>query len=366
MDRDNSEADTGTYIIAEAGVNHNGSLDRAKELVDVAAEAGVDAVKFQTFRAQALTVDTADKAAYQQETTDQEQSQQDMLRALELPPAFHEALVSHCDERDLQFLSSPFDRDSVDLLVNRFEVPRIKIPSGEITNAPLLLHIARTGRPVLLSTGMSTLGEVETALGVLAFGYMTTDEAPGTAPFRAAYASERGQEQLREHVVLLQCTSEYPAPADEVNLRGLDTLRSAFGCPVGLSDHTRGTAVPVAAVGRGARTIEKHVTLDRSMSGPDHHASLEPDELAAMVDRIRTVERALGTARKRPTPSETKNRPVVRKSLVAARPIAAGEPFTPDNLAAKRPGHGLSPIKYWDLLTETASQAYSPDELIDE
>lgn len=357
--------DAATDVIAEAGVNHNGSLDQAKRLVDVAAEAGADAVKFQTFRADALTVDAAEKAAYQQDTTDEEQSQREMLRELELPPSFHEALLEHCAERDLQFLSSPFDPASVDLLVERFDVPRIKIPSGEITNAPLLLHIARTGRPAILSTGMSTLGEVEEALGVLAFGYMETGEAPGSDAFRAAYASDRGQERLQEHVVLLHCTSEYPAPFDEVNLRALETLRSAFGLPVGLSDHTRGTAVPVAAVARGAPVVEKHFTLDRTLPGPDHRASLEPDELAAMVEGIRQAEQALGAAQKRPTPSETKNRPVARKSLVAAEPIAEGEPFTEENLTAKRPGHGLSPTRYWDYLGRTAARDYDPDDLIE-
>ena len=365
-DRVPNPDDAATYVIAEAGVNHNGSLEQAKRLVDAAAEAGADAVKFQTFRADALTVDTAEKAAYQQDTTDAEQSQRDMLRALELPPSFHEALVEHCAERGLPFLSSPFDPASVDLLVDDFDVPRIKIPSGEITNAPLLLHVARTGRPAILSTGMSTLGEVEAALGVLAFGYLGSDEAPGADAFRAAYASDRGQERLRDRVVLLHCTSEYPAPVDEVNLRAMDTLRSAFGLPVGLSDHTRGTAVPVAAVARGASVVEKHFTLDRMLPGPDHRASLEPDELAAMVEGIRRAERALGSPRKRPTQSETKNRPIARKSLVAAAPIAAGEPFTEDNLTAKRPGRGLSPMRYWDYLGRTASRDYSRDDLIEE
>ena len=364
-DRVPNPDDATTYVIAEAGVNHNGSLDRAKRLVDGAAEAGADAVKFQTFRADALTAETAEKAAYQQETTDADQSQRAMLRDLELPPSFHEALLEHCAERDLQFLSSPFDPASVDLLVDRFDVPRIKIPSGEITNAPLLLHIARTGRPAILSTGMSTLGDVEEALGVLAFGYLDSDEAPGMEACRAAYASDRGQEALRDHVALLHCTSEYPAPVDEVNLRAMDTLRSAFGLPVGLSDHTRGTAVPVAAVARGAQIVEKHFTLDRTLPGPDHRASLEPDELAAMVEGIRRVEQALGSARKRPTPSETKNRTVARKSLVAAAPIAAGEPFTEANLTAKRPGTGLSPTRYWDYLGRTADRDYDTDELIE-
>jgi len=358
------DADVGsTYLIAEAGVNHNGSLDQARRLVSIAAKAGADAVKFQTFRADALTVDTAEKAAYQKNTTD-DGSQREMLRSLELSPPFHESLLQHCREEGIQFLSSPFDPESVDLLVDTFDVPRIKIPSGEITNGPLLLHIAQTGRPVILSTGMSTLGEIERALGVLAFGYLDTDEAPEPRRFRSAYASDQGQEQLRDHVVLLHCTSEYPAPFDDVNLRALDTLRSAFGLPVGLSDHTRGTAVPVAAVARGAVAVEKHFTLDRTLPGPDHRASLEPDELARMVKDVRRTERALGSSQKRPTPSESKNRPVARKSLVAAEPIAQGERFTDDNLTAKRPGTGRSPMQHWDLVGRTATRDYDTDDLV--
>lgn len=357
--------DRSTYVIAEAGVNHNGSLEQAKQLVDVAAEAGTDAVKFQTFRAEALTVDTAEKAKYQKHTTDAEESQREMLRALQLPPDAYRALRRYCAERELSFLSSPFDQQSVPFLVEDCQVPRLKIPSGEITNAPLLLAAAHTGRPVILSTGMSTLGEVEAALGVLAFGYLEPDASPAVEDFRAAYASEEGQAQLRARATLLHCTSAYPSPVEEVNLRAMDTLRSAFGLPVGLSDHTRGTAVPVGAVARGAILVEKHFTLDRSLPGPDHEASLEPDELDDMIDAIRRVERAIGTSQKRPTASEARNRPVVRKSLVAAQPIAEGEPFTKDNLTAKRPGDGLSPMRYWDYLGRSASRDYSADELID-
>lgn len=353
-------------VIAEAGVNHNGSLERAKRLVDVAEEAGADAVKFQTFCADAMTASTVEKAAYQKETTDAEASQQEMLRDLELSPAVHDRLARHCADRGIQFLSSPFDRESLDLLVRRFDLPCIKIPSGEITNAPLLLEIARSGRPAILSTGMSTIDEVEAALGVLAFGYLQPNADPSADGFRAAYASPDGQRELDDKVVLLHCTSEYPAPVDEVNLRAMDTLRSTFDLPVGLSDHTQGTAVPIAAAARGASVVEKHFTLDRTLPGPDHEASLEPEELTAMVEGIRRVEEALGSRCKRPTQSERKNRPVVRKSLVAAEPISEGEPFTGENLTMKRPGRGLSPMRYWEMLSRRASRDYAIDDLIDE
>jgi N-acetylneuraminate synthase len=219
---------------------------------------------------------------------------------------------------------------------------------------------------VILSTGMSTIDEVEAALGVLAFGYLQPNADPSTDGFRAAYASPDGQREISDNVVLLHCTSEYPAPVDEVNLRAMDTLRTAFDLPVGLSDHTRGTSVPIAAVARGASVVEKHFTLDRTLPGPDHEASLEPDELKGMVDGIRRVEEALGSRCKRPTRSESKNRRVVRKSLVAADPIDEGEPFTTQNLTTKRPGRGVSPMRYWEMLSQRASRDYAPDELIDE
>jgi N-acetylneuraminate synthase len=354
-----------SYIIAEAGVNHNGSLDLARKLVDVAAEAGADAVKFQTFRAEALASAAAEKAAYQQATTGGG-SQVDMLRALEMAPADYQALRTHCQERGITFLSTPFDEQSVDLLVEGLQVPRIKVPSGEITNGPLLLHIAQTALPVILSTGMATLGEVEDALGVLAFGFLGGVEPSSRSDFGQALASEEGREALRDRVTLLHCTTEYPAPFEEINLRAMDTLRQAFDLPVGLSDHSMGTAVPVAAVARGAVLVEKHFTLDRSMEGPDHRASLEPDELDRMIREIRQVEQALGTARKGPTPSEIQNRPIARESLVAARPIEQGDRFTRENLTTKRPGDGMSPMAYWTLLGRTATRSYALDDRIDE
>ncbi len=352
-----------TYIIAEAGVNHNGSLDMAKQLVEVAAEAGADAVKFQTFKADALVSRSAPKAEYQTRTTDLSESQHEMIRKLELDEHAHETLIKHCQVCGIAFLSTPFDLESVDLLAKRFDLPYIKIPSGDITNAPFLLKIAQTGKPVILSTGMSTLGEIEDALGVLAFGYLGNRE-PSIAAFRAAYCSCEGQAILQDKVTLLHCTTEYPAPLEDVNLKVMDTLRSSFGLPVGYSDHTEGITVPIAAVARGAVVIEKHFTIDRTLPGPDHKASLEPTELKQMVSAIRVVEQALGSGRKHPAPSELKNMSVARKSLVAACTIAVGEAFTSENLAVKRPGNGLSPMQYWELLNRKAGRNFSKDEAI--
>jgi len=352
-----------TYIIAEAGVNHNGSLEMAKRLVEVAAEAGADAVKFQTFKADRLVGRTAPKAEYQAATTSADESQHEMIRKLELDEYAHEVLIDHCKLSGIEFLSTPFDLESVDLLAGRFNLPCLKIPSGDITNAPLLLKIARTGKNVFLSTGMSTLGDIEGALGVMAFGYLDMEEA-SIAAFRAAYCSSEGQEILQKKVTLLHCTTEYPAPIAEVNLKVMDTLKSSFALPVGYSDHTEGICVPIAAVARGAVIIEKHFTLDRSLPGPDHKASLEPGELKQMVLAVRTVEQALGSCVKHPTPSEQKNMSVARKSIVASCTIASGEPFTTRNLAVKRPGDGISPMLYWDLLNKKATAGFTVDEAV--
>lgn len=349
-----------TYIIAEAGVNHNGSLDLARELIDVAAAAAVDAVKFQTFRAEALVTPAAPKAAYQSAATGSDESQFAMLKALELSMEDHRVLVEHCQHRGVQFLSTPFDSESLRLLVDEFRMPRIKIPSGEITNGPLLLQAALTGLPIILSTGMSTLSEVEAALGVIALGYTVPEAEPGLNAFAAAYGSEAGQAALMDRVTLLHCTSEYPTPPEAVQLRVMDTLRSAFGIAVGYSDHTRGITVPVAAVARGAVLIEKHFTLDRTLPGPDHRASLEPDELAEMVRAIREVELALGGAIKAPTAGEVEVRGVARRSLVAARMIEEGEFFSEDDIIARRPGGGISPMEYWSYLGQRASRRYEP------
>jgi N-acetylneuraminate synthase len=351
-------------IIAEAGVNHNGSLALAKKLVNVAAEAGADAVKFQTFKADKLVSRAASKAEYQLAHTDVLESQHEMIRKLELSETDHADLIQHCKAQNIEFLSTPFDLDSLKLLTHKFDLSLIKLSSGDITNAPLLLETARTGKPVILSTGMSTLGEIETALGILAFGYSEPGERPSLSNFAKAYGSAAGRKALNDKVTLLHCTTEYPAPFADVNLRAMSTLERAFGLSVGYSDHTTGIAIPVAAVAAGAKVIEKHFTLDRNLPGPDHKASLEPDELRQMVCSIREVELALGSPIKQPAASELGNRPVARKSLVAARDICKGEIFTQENLAIKRPGDGVSPARYWEWLGKVAERDYQKDDKV--
>ena len=355
-----------TCIIAEAGVNHNGSLDRALSMVDIAANAGADAVKFQTFQSEAVICRYAAKAEYQIRNTGDSESMLEMEKKLELNLSEHKQLLQRCEARNIQYLSTPFDLPSVDMLVNDLKVPRLKIASGEITNAPLLLRVAQSGLPVILSTGMSLLGDIEDALGVLAFGYLQSRESPSIFGFRLAYLSEEGQRQLQQKVTLLHCTTEYPSPFEDVNLLAMETLAKAFGLPVGLSDHTIGYSVPIAAVARGACIIEKHFTLDRSLPGPDHKASLEPQELTSMIVAIREVESALGSSRKLVASSEEKNLEIARKSLVAATHICAGEQFTQENLTSKRPGNGISPMHYWELLGRCATRDYDSDELISE
>ena len=327
------------FVIAEAGVNHNGDLDLARRLVDAAAAAGADAVKFQTFRTEALVNKSAPKAEYQRETTGSDESQAAMLKRLELGPAEHAELVRHAARHGIVFFSAPFDEASADLL-DSLGVLLFKVPSGEITNAPLLQHIARKGKPIVLSTGMSTLDEVATAVAAV--------RDAGDPP-----------------IVLLHCLSAYPAPTDEINLRAMDTLRERFGCPVGFSDHTLGLSVPIGAVGRGAAVIEKHVTLDKTLPGPDHRASLEPDEFRALVTAIRDVETALGDGDKRPMPSEEDTRRVARKSLVAARALRTGERLAADAIAIKRPGTGLSPADREKILGRRVRRDIAEDELLD-
>lgn len=353
-----------TYIIAEAGVNHNGSIEMAKQLIDAAAQAEANAVKFQSFKAEKIISKYAPKAEYQKRTTTDTDSQLDMVKNLELNETTHRILIEHCQSRNIEFLSSPFDFESTDLLAHKLDLPRLKIPSGEITNGPFLLHIAKTGKSVILSTGMSTLGEIETALCVLAFGYLPNHDKPSLEKFRDTFCSESGREILKEKVILLQCTTEYPAPIAEVNLRAMATLHAAFGLPVGISDHTRGIAVPIAAVALGAAFIEKHITLDCNLPGPDHKASIDPSELKVMVKAIRSIEAALGSGHKVPMPSEFKNRDIARKRLVAAKPIHKGEKFSVANITMKRSGKGISPMRYWELLGKKSKKDYDLDEII--
>jgi N-acetylneuraminate synthase len=355
------------FVIAEAGVNHNGSLDLARQLIDAAAQADADAVKFQTFRSESVISRFAAKAPYQIANTGDSESQLDMVRKLEFGAAEHAALIEHCARRNILFLSTPFDLESVELLTRTFSLERLKIPSGEITNLPLLLAVGRAGKPIILSTGMATLDEIEAALAALAFAFVSAPDArPTSQQLGAAHRDERALQLLRARVVLLHCTTEYPAPFADVNLRAMDTMAARFGLPVGYSDHTPGITIAVAAVARGAVVIEKHVTLDRRLPGPDHVASIEPGELTAMVRMIRDVETSLGDGNKRAMPSEIKNIAIARKSLVAARPIAPGEPYSEQNLTTKRPGSGVSAMRYFDYLGRRARRAYGADELIDE
>jgi N-acetylneuraminate synthase len=352
------------FIIAEAGVNHNGSLKMAMELIDVAAEAGADAVKFQTFKTENVISRKTPKAEYQKRTTNENESQFEMVKKLELDEEAHFVLIDHCKRRGIQFLSTPFDLESAEFLIQSCQLSIMKIASGEITNAPLLLKIARSGIPVILSTGMSTLGEVEMALAVLAHGYTRPHESPTINRFINALETHEGQEALRKNVTLLHCTTEYPTPYSEVNLRVMDTLSHAFQLPVGLSDHTPGIVIPIAAVARGAVVIEKHFTLDKNLEGPDHRASLEPQELKEMIFAIRHVEEAMGSSIKVPTLAEKRNLPIARKSIVAAVNIKKGDMFTEENLTTKRPGTGISPLYFWNLLGKRADRDYQEEEVI--
>lgn len=352
-------------IIAEAGVNHNGNVDLAFALVDAAKAAGADIVKFQTFKAKRLVTKEAQQAEYQMLNTGVTESQFTMLSRLELDYATHHELVTYCKKMGIEFLSTAFDQESLDFLVNNLKLKILKIPSGELTNAPFVLQHAQTGCDLIVSTGMATLAEVESALAVIAFGLTQPLKTPASeADFAHAYACEAGQAALKEKVTLLHCTTEYPAPVGEVNLKAMQTLGTAFGLTAGYSDHTAGIAIPVAATALGAQLIEKHFTLDKTLPGPDHKASLEPAELEKMVRAIRDIELALGTGLKCPQPSEFKNKTIARKSLVAASDIKVGEIFTEQNLTTKRPGSGLSPNLYWSLLGKIATQDYLEGELI--
>lgn len=325
-------------VIAEAGVNHNGSIELAKKLIKEASIAGADVVKFQTFKAETLVSKSAKKADYQKVSTDAEESQFDMLKKLELDYAIHEELMQYSNEQGIMFLSSAFDLESIDLL-DKLGIDIFKIPSGEITNLPYLRKIAQTGKQIILSTGMSTISDIEAALEVL-------------------------RQNGATDIIVLHCNTEYPTPMEDVNLLAMNTIQNTFKVRVGYSDHTAGIEVPIAAVALGAEVIEKHFTLDKTMEGPDHKASLEPKELKAMVDAIRNIQAALGAGLKRPSESEIKNMPIARKSLVAKANIQAGEMFSEDNLTIKRPGTGLSPMLWDDMIGSIARKDYEADEVI--
>lgn len=328
-------------IIAEAGVNHNGDPALAKQLIDIAADAGADLVKFQTFSADRLSTREAKKADYQIATTESAETQHQMLSRLELSASMHHELIAYCSTRNIGFFSTGFDIESVDLLIS-LGINHFKIPSGEITNLPYLRHIGQFNKPLIISTGMATMGEIEAAIDVL--------EQSGTA---------------RSLITLLHCTTEYPTPMEEVNLRAMTSMHAAFGVAVGYSDHTAGIEVAIAAAALGGTVIEKHYTLDKNLPGPDHKASLEPDELKAMVSAIRNIEVALGDGIKRLTPSEERNKPVVRKSLVASRAIKVGEVFSTENITIKRPGTGISPMNWDAVMGRKSARDFAVDELIE-
>jgi N-acetylneuraminate synthase len=352
-------------VIAEAGVNHNGRLDLALALVDAAAASRADVVKFQTFSAERVVSDGADMAEYQKRNVGRSEPQLDMLKRLEIGQREHEILIERCRERGIAFLSSPFDMQSLHFLIERLRCPTIKIPSGEITNGPLLFEIGRAGRRAILSTGMAEPAEIATALDVLAWGYLGRTAPDRIEAVKGARTLPTASELLKDRVVLLQCTTEYPASFDTINLRAMGALRAMFGLPVGLSDHSEGIAVPIAAAALGAVVIEKHLTLDRSLTGPDHKASIEPDELGRMIAGIRAVEQALGSDEKTPQLMELANRAIARKSLVAARAIQLGAPIRPEDLTALRPGTGVSPMEYWSIVGRMADRSYRAGELIE-
>ena len=329
------------FIIAEAGVNHNGSIELAKKLIDVASDAGADAVKFQTFKAETLVSRSAQKASYQKETTEASESQFEMLKKLELNVMTHKELIHYCETKNIMFLSTPFDLESIQLL-DELGLTIFKIPSGEITNLPYLRAIAKLNKKVILSTGMATMQEVKDAFEVLVHN--------GTK---------------KENITILHANTMYPTPMEDVNLNAMLTLQKEFNVHVGYSDHTLGIEVPTAAVAMGASCIEKHFTLSRKMEGPDHKASLEPEELKAMVQAIRNIEKALGSFEKKPSPSETPNIIVARKSIVASRAIKKGETFSQNNLNVKRPAGGLNPMKWDEVLGSLAQRDYKPDEMIE-
>ena len=328
------------FIIAEAGVNHNGCIDTAKKLIDVAVDSGADAVKFQTFKAETLVSKNAKKADYQKKTTNSEESQFDMIKKLELDITTHKVLIEYCNKKGIMFLSTPFDNSSIELL-NSLGLEIFKIPSGEITNLPYLRNIGKLNKKVILSTGMSSIGEIESALNIIV--------SEGTN---------------KSNITVLHANTEYPTPMKDVNLKAMLTIGTTFDVKYGYSDHTLGIEVDIAAVALGASCIEKHFTLDKSMEGPDHKASLEPKELKDMVKAIRNIELALGSAIKKASQSEIKNIGIARKSIVAKKEILVGEIFTEENITIKRPGNGLSPMLWDKVLGTVSTQNYKEDDLI--
>lgn len=326
------------FIIAEAGVNHNGDINLAKKLIDAASDAKVDAIKFQTFKTEKVISINAKKAEYQKNNTENNESQYEMIKKLELDSEEHKELIKYCKEKNILFLSTPFDNESIDLL-NELGMNIFKIPSGEVNNLLYLEKVGKMKKKVIMSTGMATLGEIEEAIFIL-------------------------RENGTYDISILHCNTEYPTPMEDVNLKAMQTIKDAFKVNVGYSDHTIGIEIPIAAVAMGASIIEKHITLDKNMKGPDHKSSLEPDELKEMVKSIRNIEKALGDGIKKVSESERKNKNISRKSIVANRNIEKGEVFTEENIAIKRPGNGISPMKWYEIIGTTARKNYNKDDLI--
>jgi N-acetylneuraminate synthase len=353
-----------TLVIAEAGVNHNGDERIAIDLINSAFECGADIVKFQTFKASSLVTKYAKKAEYQSKNTSGDSSQYEMLKDLELSHESHLRLQSHCLDLGIEFLSTAFDSSSLFFLTNKLQLKLLKIPSGEITNLPLVLEYARTGSEIIMSTGMSSISEIKLALGALAFGYLNKEDKPSLSLFEEAFSSKDGQSILKKKVTLLHCVTQYPAPLNEINLSAMRTMTEIFDLKVGYSDHTEGINASLAAVALGAKVIEKHFTMDKMMEGPDHKASLDPDELKEMISSIREVESMKGDGIKKLMPCEVKNKVIARKSIVALHSVKKGEVFTKENLTFKRPGSGKSPSNFWDLVGKIAEKDYEVDDLI--
>jgi len=354
------------YIIAEAGVNHNGSIEMAKQLIDVAKQAGVNAVKFQTFKTENLVTRAAQQANYQVNNLGEVTSQFEMLKKLELSYEEFIELKSYCDSIRIEFLSTPFDFESVDFLLHDIGMDKFKIPSGELTNSPFIHYIATKRKPMIVSTGMATMNDIHEALSFIAYGLAFPGKPVDLHQVQAFYQTEGAKLLMNEYVTVLHCTTEYPAPFETINLSAMNVMKQELQLPIGFSDHSEGIAVPIAAVALGAVIIEKHFTLDCNLPGPDHRASLEPKKLAEMVAGIRATEQSIGTGSKKPTPIELENRQAARKSIVAKVKIVAGDILTEGHLAIKRPGTGMPPTAYWSLIGKTAKKSYEVDALIDE
>ena len=355
-----------TFIIAEAGVNHNGDISRAIKMVKVAANSGADAIKFQSFKADRMVSQLAKKADYQSKNTGKSGSQLDMLKELELSELEQIQLAEECKKNNIEFMSTPFDIESADFLAKEINIRRFKVGSGEITNAPLLLGLGSYRKPIILSTGMSTIPEIQDALSVLAYAYGNEKKEPSSSDSFKTFSNLKIiQEVLRDSITLLHCTSLYPTQPESVNLLAIKSLSKRFNLEVGFSDHTQGISISLGAVALGAKVIEKHFTLDKCLKGPDHKASLEPNELNQMIKTIRVLETSLGSGEKIPFKDEYKTAMVARKSLVAINNIDKGDVFSQTNLGIKRPGTGISPFSYWDYLGQKAIRSYKIDEIIE-